>query len=73
MADEIRDAILNTATGPSKVQTDAGLVESQPIQDQIAADRYLSGKIATSKKGRGLRFSKLIPPGSTGYSPTSDS
>lgn len=67
MSDEIRDAIEATATGPKRVRTDAGEVESQDIEQQIAADKYLAAKAAVSDTGntrRGLRFNKLIPPGS---------
>lgn len=63
MSDEIRDAIESTAKGPKRVRTDAGEVESQDIEQQIAADKYLSAKAAASTKSRGLRFNKILPPG----------
>lgn len=63
MSDELRDAIESTAKGPKRVRTDAGEVESQDIEQQIAADKYLSAKAAASTSSRGLRFNKLIPPG----------
>jgi hypothetical protein len=63
MSDEIRDAIQTTATGPKRVRTDAGEVESQDIQQQIEADKYLSAKAAAGTKYRGLRINKLLPPG----------
>lgn len=63
MSDEIRDAIESTAKGPKRVRTDAGEVESQDIEQQIAADKYLSARAAASQTNRGLRFNKLIPPG----------
>ena len=64
MSDELRQAIETTATGPKRVRTDAGEVESQDLEKQIAADKYLSGKTATSTKHRGLRFNVMVPPGS---------
>lgn len=64
MGDEVRDAIESTATGPKRVRTDAGEVESQDISKQIEADKYLSARAAASTKNRGLRFNKIIPPGS---------
>lgn len=64
MSDELREAIESTATGPKRVRTDAGEVESQDISKQIEADKYLSAKAAAGTKSRGLRFNKLIPPGS---------
>ena len=63
MSEEIRNAIEETAKGPKRVRTDAGEVESQDIEQQIAADKYLAAKAAMSRKGRGLRMNKLLPPG----------
>jgi len=61
MSDAIEQAIESTATNPKRVRTDAGEVESQSIQDQIAADKYLAAKTAASTKSRGLRFNQLTP------------
>lgn len=65
MSDTIRDSIETTAVGPKRVRTDAGEVEAQPLQDQIAADKYLSGKAAvtasSTNKRRGLRFNQIVP------------
>ena len=36
MADNLDDTIRQNAQGPAKVSGDAGSVESQPLQDQIA-------------------------------------
>lgn len=63
MADDLDETILNNAQGPAKVTGDAGSVEQHSLADQIAADRYLAAKDAASKKHRGLRFNKLVPPG----------
>lgn len=65
MSDEIRDAIEATAKGPKRVRTDAGEVEAQDIEQQIAADKYLAARAAASSGNvhRGLRFNKIIPPG----------
>lgn len=65
MSDDIRNAIEETAKGPKRVRTDAGEVESQDIEQQIAADKYLAAKAATraTNKNRGLRFNRIIPPG----------
>jgi hypothetical protein len=64
MSDELRQAIQQTATGPKRVRTDAGEVESQDISQQIEADKYLSAKAGASTNHRGLRFSTIVPPGS---------
>ena len=68
MPDDLRTQIDTTAQNPKKVRTDAGEVETQNLKDMIEADKYLSGKDAvtssSTRKNRGLRFNKLIPPGS---------
>jgi len=67
MSDELRDKIAETAAAPKRVRTDAGEVEAQDLEQMIEADKYLSAKAAASGTGntrRGLRFNKLLPPGS---------
>lgn len=63
MPDELDATIRQNAAGPAKVAGDAGSVEQHSLPDQIAADRYLKAKEAAASKRRGLRFSKLVPPG----------
>jgi hypothetical protein len=65
MSDEIASKIDAVAQGPKRVRTDAGEVESQSLADMIEADKYLAARNATaaSNTHRGLRFNKLIPPG----------
>lgn len=67
MADELTDAIESTAKGPARVRTDAGEVQAQDLGAMIEADKYLSAKAAAestpTNRRRGLRFNKLIPPG----------
>ena len=63
MADNLEDEILENAQGPAKASGDAGSVEQHKLTDQIAADRYLASKDAAKLKKRGLRFNKLVPPG----------
>jgi hypothetical protein len=65
MADELDDTIRQNAQGPAKVSGDAGSVESQPLQDQIAVAKFLAAKDAAKKKDRGLRFNKFTPPGTS--------
>ena len=57
------NAIEQNAQGPKKAQGDAGSIEQHSLPDQIAADRYLASKRAMRSRGRGLRISKLVPPG----------
>jgi len=63
MSDELRNKLAETATGPKRVRTDAGEVEAQDVASIIEADKYLSAKAAVQSKSRGLRFNKLLPPG----------
>lgn len=63
MSDEVSDALKAAAQQPRRVRTDAGEVEAHDLDQQIAADKYLASKAAASQANRGLRFNKLIPPG----------
>ena len=63
MAADLDQTIHDNASGPAKASGDSGSMEQHPLRDQIEADRYLNSKQAANKKGRGLRFSKFVPPG----------
>ena len=65
MPDELSDSIESAAKSPKRVRTDAGEVEAHSLRDQIEADKYLAAKAAASStnKHRGLRFNRIIPPG----------
>jgi len=65
MSDDLASKIDTVAQGPKRVRTDAGEVESQSLADMIEADKYLAARSATAASNRGLRFNKLIPPGTT--------
>lgn len=62
-ADAISDAVVVAAAGPKKVKGDAGEVEQYGIAELIEAERYQRAKCASVNASRGLRFSKLVPPG----------
>lgn len=64
MPDDLKDKIRENAEGPAKAAGDAGSVEQHKLTDQIEADKYLASKEAAKSKSRGLRFNKLVPPGS---------
>lgn len=60
-------ALVTNATGPRRVMVDGQQVENHPLNDQIAADRYINSKVAAKKTGRGWLsgiFSRFCPPGS---------
>lgn len=60
---DIEDVVLTNAAGPKRVKGDMGEVEQHSLKDQIAlADRAAAKKAAANRR-RGLRFSKLVPPG----------
>jgi hypothetical protein len=61
--DTITDAIRENAAGPAKASGDSISVEQHSIREQIEADRYLASKRAASKPHRGLRFTRIVPPG----------
>jgi len=65
MSDELASKIDTVAQGPASVRTDAGEVVAQSIPDMIEADKYLAARNATAASNRGLRFNKIIPPGTT--------
>ena len=60
----LEQAIRDNAAGPAKAAGDSGSVEQHPLKDQIEADRYLASKDAARKPGLGIKFAKLVPPGS---------
>jgi hypothetical protein len=62
-SDAISEALVDAASGPKRVKGDAGEVETHPIADLIEADRYQRSKDAATSGRRGLRFTKIIPPG----------
>jgi hypothetical protein len=66
MSDDVSNKLAEAALGPKRVRTDAGEVEAHDLDQIIEADKYLASKAAVSGENntrRGLRFNKLIPPG----------
>jgi hypothetical protein len=62
MADQ-SGQIQTNALAPAQVTVDGTTVQQQKVPDQILGDRYAATASALGKRRRGLRFSKLIPPG----------
>ena len=62
MSEDLDNTIRENATGPKRARGDSGEIEQHALADQIEADRYLNSKQA-AKKGVGVRFTKLSPPG----------
>ncbi len=63
ISETITSTLVTAAEGPKKVKGDAGEVEQQDLMALIEADRYFAARAAASKGARGIRFTKLIPPG----------
>ncbi len=61
--DDIANKLKQNAQGPISVRGDSGEVTLPSLDDQIKADRYTKSN-AAMKSGKGMRFTKLIPPGS---------
>jgi len=59
----LTDAIRENASGPASATGDAGSVSQHNLRDQIEADRYLASKAAVRRRNRGLRISRIVPPG----------
>jgi hypothetical protein len=63
MTEDLGQAISDAAQKPKKAVGDQGSMEQQPLQDMIAADKYLHAKDGAAKNHMGMRFVKLVPPG----------
>lgn len=61
----LEDEIEAAATAPKKASGDMGSVEQQSIPDMIEAAKHLAQNDGVELPSRGLRFTKLVPPGST--------
>lgn len=62
---DLQTIIEDAAQGPASARVDTTEAKQQPLPDLIAADKYLAGKeAAANTTRRGIRFVKLIPPGS---------
>lgn len=64
MADDADQKLRDNAAAPRRVRIDGNEAEQHSLKDQIAHDKYDRSKQALAKGKTGLRFFKLIPPGS---------
>ena len=62
----IDQAIADALSGPQKASGDAGSVESYSLTELMKMKSFLAGQTAGKKKNRGLRFTRLVPDGTTG-------
>jgi hypothetical protein len=59
----LSEVIRENASGPSSATGDSGSVSQHSLRDQIEVDRYLASKTAVTRRNRGLRISRIVPPG----------
>ena len=62
-SDTTSEKIRENIEGPRRATGDTGSVEQHSPGDQADADRYLATKTGVEKPHRGLRYSKIVPPG----------
>ena len=62
---DLQTTIETAAQAPASATSDGQSVTQQDLDKLIRADQYLQGKAATTstRKGVGLVFRKLLPPG----------
>lgn len=57
------EAVEQVALGPKAVSVDGRSVQEHSIPDLIQAAKFAQAQATTSKPHRGMRFTKLVPPG----------
>lgn len=65
MAEDLEDRIRDAADGPAEASGDGGSMKQQPLGELIKADQHLKSKAAARKNHRGLRYTKIEPPGAS--------
>lgn len=63
MADDFTDELETAAKGPKSARDDEGAMESQPLPDLIAADKYARQVASTARTGLPIRRVKMRNPG----------
>jgi hypothetical protein len=62
---DLQETIAENATAPKSAEVDGVKAQQHDLTEQIAADRYLKSCRASSRRHRGLRFTKFVPPGAS--------
>jgi hypothetical protein len=60
---DLTDTIAEMATQPVEAQNETGRMRMRTVDEMIAADQYAKQGMAATKPHRGIRMTKLIPPG----------
>jgi hypothetical protein len=63
MADLSAEILQAGQDGIAEAENDGGRTRARPISELIEADRYLASKDAAELPQRGMRITKLVPPG----------
>ena len=63
MAEDIENAIRESAHGPESASTDGVQVKQHNLRDQIEADKYLAGKDARRNPAKAFARVKIVAPG----------
>ena len=61
----ISDTIETNATAPKRMKGDREEAEQHSLPDQLEVEDRLQATTATKRKGRGLLYTKVSPPGTT--------
>lgn len=59
----LTEKIRENALAPKSAEVDGQKVEQHSLKDQLAVAKYLASKEAVSRRGSGLKITKLQPPG----------
>lgn len=60
---DLETTIENAAENPQSASVDGVTVTQRSLSELIEADKYLQAKKASRRKNRGLRYTRIVPPG----------
>jgi len=63
MTVDLKDSIEQNAQGPKQAAADGVSTSQHPLQDQIAADKYLKANEARTDFRKGFTRVKIVAPG----------
>jgi hypothetical protein len=62
---DLESTIETAAENPQSASVDGVTVTQRSLSELIEADKYLQAKKASRRKNRGLRYTRIVPPGAT--------
>lgn len=60
---DLSQTIADNAAKPVSGSGDSGSIQMHPLPDLVQADLHLANKKAATNRNFGMRFAKLVPPG----------